>query len=409
LLSFADVPEASLRNAALAALLHAAKLRFDFLSAAPAFLKQLLAFAGKDIDRDLSVELFVDAKKLLETYDQVADGIVEQLVQIFADADKEMLPHVADCLAEAMRFPSARAQLTMNEWTRILKGIETTKMVVRNFFKADGAVNDGLFLAKLFEMREDREVWAMAVEIAKNPKLTPHVIRLLPIRTDTRTSSAIYRSLLADPTFYPALVEIPEFYAVASYFIASGEFKQICEMLRGADVNPSLLLQSRLGEFVTRAISSNSKEEDLIDLMAAVFSISRIILVPEFERIVELFFEFLVDRNRPHLKKPAFLCLAALSVHTSTGMKYHLLTIAAAGYVNSQSDLVQRYAAMVLNDHLVRDGVDRNRCATVFLKHCTHVNEFRLAAIKAFKAASADGGLAPPLIERLSGLSEQAT
>jgi hypothetical protein len=389
--------------AGLAALVHASQLRFDFLSSAPSFLSQLLAFSATDVEPNLLISLFQETKKLLSIFDEVSGGIGKQLMRIWREMDSNIKPHVIACLAEAMRFPSAQAEISTKNWTQLLSSIGDSKSVIINFFSGSNpTANDAAFVAKLFERKGEPDIWAVITELVNMPRFVPHIMANLPIGNDTRTASVVYPPLFRSPEFYPALMEIPEFYAVASYFIASGDAHMISHVLKRATVNVSILQESRLCEFLAQAISSRSHEEDLIHLLAAVFSISRVVQVPVFMGLIVQLSGFLRDDNYPHLKMPAFLCLGAMSAHRPDGIDYPLLVLVASDYVNSDSSLIQEYGAKIMKSHLRDVGVDVNGCASVFLGSYKSNDDYTRTALRALKRASRGGNLSASVSAQLS-------
>jgi hypothetical protein len=405
LLNFSGAADKAVKAAALTVLIHASNLRFDFLSSTPSFLSQLLAFSSREIDRELLISLFQETKKLLSTFATIASGLGSQLMHIMKHSESAVKPHVLACLAEAMRFSSTQAEFNTHHFGKLLSMRDQAREAIANFFTGtESTPNDGPFFDQLYELKKAEDVWKMLVDIGKNPRFADHVLRHLPIGDDTRTSSAIYPTLLSNPDFFPTLVRIPEFYAVASYFIATGEFALICDALKRMSVDPEILLQSRLCEFLAKAVKPTAAEDALIGLMAAVFSVLRAAFVPHFVPLISLFLDFLRNSDRPHLKKPAFLCLVALSAYQPDGIDYPTLAIAASGYVNSESPLVAEYGGTLLTKHLTEEGVDLNTCMGVFLKNYRQANEYTAAALKAFQKAAQTQEIAPALLTKISGL-----
>jgi hypothetical protein len=210
--------------------------------------------------------------------------------------------------------------------------------------------------------------------------------------------------LLGNSEFYATLAQIPEFYAVASYFVACSEYLFICDALKRMSIDADIVLKSRLCEFLARAVTPGAAAEDLIALMAAVFSVLRVTFAPQFVPLIGSFLGFLREADRPHLKKPAFLCLVALSAYNPDGIDYATLVIAASGYVNSESTLVAQYGAKVLTEHLKDNEVDLNTCVGVFLSNYRQLNDHTAAGLKAFRKASQSREISPQLRQKIAAL-----
>jgi hypothetical protein len=121
--------------------------------------------------------------------------------------------------------------------------------------------------------------------------------------------------------------------------------------------------------------------------MAAIFSISRTGVVQDFVGLLPRLFEFLVGQAA--LRKPAFLCIAALASHNVQGVDYDRLTRGASFYVNSESLLMREFSAAVIKDHVTDQGVDIDQCVAIFAEGFGEVDKYVKAALDAFRKAGA--------------------
>jgi serine/threonine protein kinase len=387
LLGFSSVPDFALRMKALASLIVASGLRFELLSSAPAFLAQLLAFFRQQIDPDQATALLNLTKQLLSTYSQINDGIVPLLFWVLDNHDVHQ-SLIVRCLAQAAKFQSACREFTEPYLVRIAADLGRFKRIVYEYCEHQASIpNDQILVNALWARRSASDSFALLCDIAARPRFASLIITLLPAGGDTRVASAIYLPFLSVPDFYPLLVQIPEFYAVASYFVASNKFEQICTVLKQCTVIPAILTQTRLCEFLARAFSGTAEEAGLISLMAAIFSISRTVVVQDFVELLPKLFEFLIGQAA--LRKPAFLCIAALACYNVKDVDYDRLTRAASFYVNSESPLMREFSAVVIKDHVTDPGVDIDQCVAIFAESFGEVDKYVKVALDAFRKAGA--------------------
>lgn len=402
LLLYSGAIDETRRMNALRALLVGTELRFEFICSAPSFVVQLVQFLRKQIDDKNASDLLMATNKVVRSFHHLPDGIVTVLIE-FWSLKPQLRDLTRECLFACFNFKQAQNEVSLEQFEILFSEPMVAKDVIESYCRGnEPCAFDRTFITALYAQRRDHFYFGLLANIAKNPRFMPILVSLLPTGEDTRIAATLYPPLLENPVFYPALVEIPEFYAVASYFVASGRVEMICGVLKKCNVKP-FILQSRLCSLLAQTLHSTSDDNQRISIMAAVFSISNVILAPEFAQLLPLLFGFLLSENR-QLRIPSFLCISALSAHNVDGINYPKLVQIAAYYANADSSLVRVTAGRVLQEHLRDEGVNQNNCLQIFIESADN-NSGIAVAIDAFKSFDREHPLDPGLMLALSKLA----
>ena len=401
LLLYASVDDDARRHQALQALLIGTELRFDFICSAPSFVVQILQYLRKPIDEKSARDLLTLTSKLVPAFRHLPEGIVSVLLS-FWSLKPEMRELTQDCLFACFNFKQAQKEVMREHWQELFAEPMAAKDVIERYCRSEEqCMFDRTFISALFSQRRDHFYFGLLTEVAKNPRFTSIIVSLLPTGEDTRIAATLYPPLLENRIFYPQLCEIPEFYAVASYFVASGRIDMICNVLKKCTVKP-IILQTRLCSILAQSLQTASDDNHRVSIMAAVYSISKALLVPEFAQLLQLLFGFMLSENK-QLRMPSFLCICALSAHKIDGMNYPKLVPIAAYYANADSPMVRSEAVQILQEHLRDEGVNQNHCLKVFLES-TNNNAGVSRAIEAFNAVNQENPLDHTLMLALGQL-----
>ena len=175
----------------------------------------------------------------------------------------------------------------------------------------------------------------------------------------------------------------------------------ICTVLKKMDVNP-IVRKTRLGSILAQALENAKENQTIVLIMAAVFSISKVVLVPDFAPVVPTLFAHLF---RDSLQTPAFLCLAALSRQGMDGIDYPKLVHAATYYLSAENGLVREFAVEVFKDHLCENGVNVTECLRIFVESYHPRDRAQTVLIvDAFEKANAQSPLPSALMTRLTAM-----
>ena len=405
LLTYKDCAEDDKRQKAMECLMNAANMRLEFLTGAPSFLVQLLGFLSHPLDKELVVELLHLTSQLIPMFNQIPEGLVTLLVRFWSVSD-EYRTQTGQCIIAALTSKHCQAQSVGREdWLALLKHLEDARTILSSYCQSEAHLPcDHTFVKALFELSASTQVLDILAEMAKQPRFSKIILGLLPVGEDTRIAASIYIPFMEDESCYPVLVKIPEFYAVASYLVATGKIELACQALKKCDIVPAMIGQTRLCEILAQVMSATEDERTLMSLMAAIFSISKVVYVPEFAKLLPKFVGYLFGSSYP-LRKPSFLCIAALSTYGVDQINYDKLLPVCAFYANSDSALMREVAATILRDHVCDKGINLAKVVRLFLDSFSEYDPVNTpivldALAQAVRATPID----PALAERLSAL-----
>ena len=404
LLAYQESADDEKRQRAVECLMNAAKQRLEFLTGAPSFLMQLLGFLSRPLDKELIPELLQVTQSLLEIM-QIPDGLVTILVRFWCTSE-EFRAETGQCIITAVTSKRAQSQTAVREdWLSLWKHFDEAQPILSGYCQIEEPLpGDHTFIKSLFEMSGNQRVLDILAELAKKPRFSRIILGLLPVSEDTRAAAPIYLPFLEDETSYPVLVKVPEFYAVASYLIASGNSEIACQALKKCDIVPATIQQTRLCEILAQAVSTTDDERTLMSLMAAVFSISKVVYIPCFASLLPKFFGYLFGSSDT-LRMPSFLCIAALSTYGVDEIDYSSFIPVCAFYANSDSALMREVATTILRDHVCDKGINLTKTVRLFLDNFSEYDPINTpvvvnALMKAVRQSPIDAALA----ERLSAL-----
>lgn len=397
LLAYASVEDDGRRQQALRALLVASRLRFEFIVSAPSFVAQILQFLMKPLDESLAIELLQFSKDLFAHLKQMPEGVLRVLTY-FWNNEASQRALTTQCILEYLKYDSSTPLDDLFANQALLKAVVDEQGRIES-----PSLFDRTLVSAIYDRRFDYAYLELLAVMAQIPKFASILVTLLPTGEDTRVASILYPPLFENPGFYPTLVQIPEFYAVASYFVASDRIEMICGVLKRCDVTP-IILQSKLCPLLAQSLQTTSEDTQKIAIMSAIFSISNVLEVPEFVELIPILLELLFSEKKA-LRVPSFLCISALSRYGSEQIKYHKFMPIAAFYVNSDNLLVREVAARVLREHLTESSVNINQCLKVFIDSCDQYDPVNtVIAIEAFRSASGTCLVDPELLEKLTSL-----
>ena len=397
LLAYSSTSDDKRRQQALWALLCAVRLRFEFIASALSFVAQILQYLMKPLETDAATELLQVTKLLFSRLHQMPEGVLATLIYFWNDKP-ELREMSTQCILEYLKHAPA------DSWREIFGNQNLLKALVDEHCHAEqSSPFDRTIVLALYSQRSHTYSLELLVQMAQTPKFAEIIVGLLPTGEDTRVAASLYLPLLDNPSFYPTLSQIPEFYAVASYFVVSGKCETICGVLKRCEIRP-VVLQTKLCSLLAQSLQSATDDSQRISIMSAVFSISNTVESPEFIDLIPLLLEFLFS-DKKQLRMPSFLCIAALTKYTTENIKFHKFLPIAAFYVNSDSSLVREVAARVLQQHLLDSRVNANQCLKVFLESCDTYDPTNTAiAIAAFRTADKHHPLDQSLITSLASL-----
>ena len=393
LLAYSSTSDDKRRQQALWALLCAVRLRFEFIASAPSFVAQIVQYLMKPLETDAATELLQVSKILFSRLEQMPEGVLTTLVY-FWNNKPEMREMSTQCILEYLKHAPA------DSWREIFANQNLLKALVDEHCHVEASSPfDRTIILALYSQRSIE----LLAQMAQIPKFAEIIVGLLPTGEDTRVAASLYLPLLDNPSFYPTLSQIPEFYAVASYFVVSGRCETICGVLKRCEIRP-VVLHTKLCALLAQSLQSAADDSQRISIMSAVFSISKTVEAPEFIDLLPLLSEFLFS-DKKQLRIPSFLCIAALTKYTTENIKFYKFLPIASFYVNSDSSLVREVAARVLQQHLLDSRVNANQCLKVFLESCdTYDPTNTTIAIAAFLTANKHQQLDQALITSLASL-----
>ncbi|KAH0788608.1 TKL family protein kinase [Histomonas meleagridis] len=367
LLTYSSNNNQKLRRSALTVLISASLIRFDFICSAPAFILQLLSFLRKPEPTKLIISLLDLIRKLLDNIQNIPEGIIGILIWARNNLDQKLKADIDQTIVSTLNFTSAKVEVTKEDWRQLIKEFNESSMILSKYCEGNQSLHsDPMFISLLFAEHENTQIVEFMGEIVNNPRFAGLIVQNLPINNDTITVTNVYVHLLDYQQFYQQLSKIPEFYAVASYLIASHQVELVCSALKVMDLQPNILKKSKLCVLLAEELTKATNEIDVISLMAAIFSVSKVINVPEFTRIIRNLFGFLFSENTS-FRMPAFLCIASIGKNAPEAVNYIQLMPTAAFYICSESNIMKEYALIVIKDHINDNGIDIIKVLMVFV------------------------------------------
>ena len=176
--------------------------------------------------------------------------------------------------------------------------------------------------------------------------------------------------------FNDYLAHIPEFYSASAYMIGTKEqLDPICTILMNMKIDYVAVSSTKLSQVLADEIVKQNDVDQLLLLMAASFSILKVLQAEEFISIVHRFESFLTgsdikinDQSKNPLGMPSFLCLAAIANFSPSSVNYQIVVPAAASLVNVDSLLLREASAKILHDHIADPNVDLNLVFKIFVE-----------------------------------------
>lgn len=408
LLNFSDNPDENMRSKALSVLICASMLRFDFLSSAPSFLLQLIQFFTHSLLPQQANSLLQLSRRLLLSFTTLPEGIVPILMQVFTKVPMNLQNPAISCIASAIRFDNGKEELTQQDFISILRALPASMPVIQTFLDTSyPCSNDKLFASIVFQARENDNIYQLLKTIAGNKRFASYIVALLPVGGITQKAASVYQPLLEYDDLISGLAEIPEFYASCSYFIANGKIALVANALKHCTIDPSIVEKSPLCSLVVEALKKTDGDDTTILLMSIIFSISSVMLTKEFVSIIPHLFHIMFNGDST-VRMPTFLAIAAISRHTNEKIDYAKLLSAAAFYVNCETLLAKKAAAVIISDHIDDPNIDVNHIISIFVEHYKSFDDYVKMALDSLMAVTNSKGksIDSKLKKRLLAISE---
>ena len=369
LLLYSGCRDTCKREHALNVLLNGCELRFDFICASESFLPALLVFFRVHVSEELSEKILSLVFKLVGALDSLPANAVSLLMDMMS-TQPENVKSIVACLVSALRFDSAKALITTQQWLAIMERFkECSPIMVQYCDPTTSFPGDSTVVNLLFQYKE----YDFISTIAANTRFINLIVEHLPIGGEPGEIVMVYRSVLVNnPDVVFQLEKEKEFYDVAAYLISSGNFELICSALRRCNVDPATVRETSLCRTLAEAIVKEKRPERLVTLMAPCFSLLRVSDFQEFMPLQPLF-ESIFNETKM-LRMPTFLCLSQLARY-SPDMKFGELVAAAAMFLTADSTLMRQISAEVIMAHLADPGVNPGFALRVFTEN---VNESRI-------------------------------
>ncbi|OHT04143.1 TKL family protein kinase [Tritrichomonas foetus] len=390
LLSYATRRHESMRRRALLVLFNAADLRFHYISSKTPFLLSILAFLKKNLKTSTAERVLQLVQKVLSSTNSLPEGVTQFLLQLRHSSSKspEILPAIDSCLLSCLLFPSAKNEFTPNDLQLLFKDFYGSIMILIHFCDGlDPHPLDTLYGTLLKEIKNTPEKCQFLATMAKNPRFHQILPKMLPLGGELSQISEVYLSLLAFPELMRSLINVPEFYSVASYLIQNGHIPEICSCLKTSPVVSEFLMKSDLCKVIADAFINSKEVAIQIHLMSAIFSTARCTYVQEYTKILPILNDFLFYENQM-LQMPAFLCIAVMAFHSSEGINFGNLLNAAAQYVFSESSMLREVAAKLIRAYIGQNGVNLNTVIEIFIQNFKRIDDGIRSATATIYAAA---------------------
>lgn len=226
--------------------------------------------------------------------------------------------------------------------------------------------------------------------------------------------------------FNDKLSHIPEFYSAAAYMIGTqDQLDPICTILMNIKIDYAAVSSTKLPRVLADEIVKRKDSDQLLLLMAASFSILKVLQASEFVSIVHRFEYFLQtndiedytnnfstsnvidvssDQKKNPLKMPSFLCLAAISNFSPSSVNYQLIVPVAAYFVNVDSILMRETSAIILCNHISDPNVDLNLVFKTFVDNFNEkiVDDSVKAAVLALSSVCHRSEISKDLLKEMS-------
>lgn len=352
LLGYAVVEDEAMRSKALSALIVASDLRFEFLCSAPSFLVQLFGFLSKPLQPQMHNTLLQLGRKLLNSLEEIPDTVTAQLLWAMNNLTPILIPSIVTCLSLTLKSVNGKKGFDRENMSVMMRDFKLYEPALASYAEGEQSFpQDHFFASLVFGARSDPSVFNFLATIAGNPRFSLLITSMLPVGGKTKEAAAVYRRLIANTSLLPQLQAIPEFYACASFFVANGEYDLICNALKFCDVDPGIVLQSRLCSLVASALNNAQNDEQMILLMAAIYSISKVVYSEDFQLILPRLYAMLFS-NDMAIRMPSFLAVVAIGMHSPKPVDYDRILPLAARYVNCDSSMMREVSAGVIRDHM---------------------------------------------------------
>lgn len=413
LLSCSNSDDPKIRRRAVQALVNSSDVRFDFISTAPSFLIQLLQFMRKDIQHDTAKSLLQLTQKLLNSVQQLPDGLIHlffDIRKIWKDHDKNIYHDINNCFLTALQFQSAKEKFTRENFIELLSSFGESVNILNAYCEGvDPQPPDAVFMSLLHGISKTPEVCNFFATIAQNPRFSRHVVMCLPFNQPPSAICNIYTALLSDSNIDPRIFGNEEFYKVSEYLISHKRYEEVCCALKVCTPEPNLLLQSKLCQVLCDAFMSESDNDinSLVILMAAIFSTARVANVYCYKKLVPRLSAYLVGDNQS-LSMPSFLCLSAIAFQNKEGINMQNLLCAAAFYVNFDSLLMRGISAKVIQEFIGDKGIHVGKVVSIFLENFkAGDNNAKIAASSLLQACRSHKDIDSTMKQRLTHISSR--
>lgn len=414
-----------------------------FLSSLLGFLKEAPSgsnsnsVSNSNSKTELSNKLLTLAWKLIIISDKYPENIVPILMW-YIDRP-ETADNVASCIIACMKFDKSHNDLTKDNITYLLRNVDRYGQIIDEFISSKKpSKNDEILVKLLFKGRMNKKIYDFIPKVAGNKRFVMYVIENLPLKNDMYKTVNVYDQIISNfihlhhfrenkkkkiksdnkppfqknelnsenyneeeeeeesddfddgepgewrltnlAFFNEYLAHIPEFYSAAAYMIGTKEqLNPICTILMNMNIDYAAVSSTKLPRVLADEIVKRNDADQLLVLMAASFSILKVLQAEEFVSIVHRFESFLQqninqqsvkinDQNNNPLGMPSFLCLAAIANFSPSSVNYQLIVPAAASLVNVDSLLLREASAKILHDHISDPNVDLNQVFKIFVE-----------------------------------------
>ena len=384
LLGYAVVENEAMRSKALSALIIASDMRFEFLCSAPSFLVQLFGFLSKPLQPQMHNTLLQLGRKLLNNLEDVPETVTAQLLWAMNNLTPILIPSIVSCLSLTLKSDEGKRGFDRENMSVMMRDFKLYEPALTSYAEGETSLPQDQFFASLvFGARSDPLIFSFLAKLAASPRFSLIVTSMLPVGGNTKEAATIYRPLITNRNLLPQLQVIPEFYACASFFVANGEYELVCNALKFCDVDPEIVLQSRLCSLVASALNNAQNDDHMILLMAAIYSISKAVYSDDFQLILPRLYSLLFSTDTA-IRMPSFLAIVAIGMHSPKPVDYARILPLAARYVNCDSSMTRDIATTVIRDHICDAGENLNQVLSAFVE--TYTDKYPTNATVAIEA-----------------------